>query len=149
MTMYITPNGMVKGGVAPFDKDKFEKQFKNSIISQEKGKYKFIKEYTPLSICSEFNNIGLCVKRKESPTYKIGDIIDVETFWFGGSDGKEILAKLPIKEQNLGVPISFLQKVSDSTSIVSSSSTPKDNSNLVKIALLLVGGYLVYKLVKK
>jgi len=32
---------------------------------------------------------------------------------------------------------------------VSSSSTPKDNSNLVKIALLLVGGYLVYKLVKK
>ena len=32
---------------------------------------------------------------------------------------------------------------------VSSSSTPNDNSNLVKIALLLVGGYLVYKLVKK
>ena len=32
---------------------------------------------------------------------------------------------------------------------VSSSSTQKDNSNLVKIALLLVGGYLVYKLVKK
>jgi hypothetical protein len=32
---------------------------------------------------------------------------------------------------------------------VSSDSTPKDNSNLVKIALLLVGGYLVYKLVKK
>ena len=32
---------------------------------------------------------------------------------------------------------------------VSSDSIPKDNSNLIKIALLLVGGYLVYKLVKK
>ena len=41
------------------------------------------------------------------------------------------------------------QKVSDSTSIISSDSIPNDNSNLVKIALLLVGGYLVYKLVKK
>ncbi len=146
MTMYINRDGSVGGGLPPFDKEKFENQFKNSIISEQKGKYKFIKEYTPPSICSEFNNVGLCIKRKESPTYKIGDIIDVETFWFVG---KEIQAKLPIKEQNLGVPISFLQKVSDSTSIVSSSSTPKDNKNLINIALLLGVGYVVYRLVKK
>lgn len=38
--------------------------------------------------------------------------------------------------------------VKDNTKI-GTASTPKDNSNLVKIALLLVGGYLVYKLVKK
>ena len=147
--MYITPDGKVGGGLPPLDKEKFEKQFKNSIISEEKGKYKFIKEYTTTSICSEFNDVGLCIKRKEATTYKIGDIIDVETFWFGGSGGKEILAKLPIKEQNLGVPISFLQKVSDSTPIVSSNSTPKENSNLVKIALLGLVGFVIYKLVKK
>jgi hypothetical protein len=144
--MYIREDGTVGGGLPPLDKEKFEKQFKNSIISEQKGKYKFIKEYTPPSICSEFNNIGLCIKRKESPTYKIGDIIDVETFWFVG---KEIQAKLPIKEQNLGVPISFLQKVSDSTPIISSDSIPNDNSNLINIALLLGGGYIVYRLFKK
>jgi len=146
MTMYIKPDGTVGGGLPPLDKEKFEKQFKNSIISEQKGKYKFIKEYTPPSICSEFNNIGLCIKRKESPTYKIGDIIDVETFWFVG---KEIQAKLPIKEQNLGVPISFLQKVSDSTPIISSDSIPNDNSNLINIALAGVVGFVIYKLVKK
>ena len=146
MTMYISPDGTVGGGLPPLDKEKFEKQFKNSIISEQKGKYKFIKEYTPTTICSEFNNIGLCIKRKESPTYKIGDIIDVETFWFVG---KEIQAKLPIKEQNLGVPISFLQKVSDSTPIISSDSIPNDNSNLLKIALVGVIGFVIYKLVKK
>ena len=146
MTMYISPDGTVGGGLPPLDKEKFEKQFKNSIISEQKGKYKFIKEYTPTSICSEFNNIGLCIKRKESPTYKIGDIIDVETFWFVG---KEIQAKLPIKEQNLGVPISFLQKVSDSTPIISSDSIPNDNSNLLKIILAGVVGFVIYKLVKK
>ena len=61
MTMYIKPDGTVGGGLPPLDKEKFEKQFKNSIISEQKGKYKFIKEYTPPSICSEFNNIGLCL----------------------------------------------------------------------------------------
>ncbi len=148
MTMYIKPDGTVGGGLPPLDKEKFEKQFKNSIISEQKGKYKFIKEYTPPSICSEFNNIGLCINRKESPTYKIGDIIDVETFWFVG---KEIQAKLPIKEQNLGVPISLLQKVSDSTEIQISndSSMPKDNKKIINIALLLAGGYIVYRLFKK
>lgn len=147
--MYITPDGKVGGGLPPLDKEKFEKQFKNSIISEEKGKYKFIKDYTT-GVCIEYNSTGVnpCSKYKYI-TYKTGDIIDVETFWFSGSGGKEIQAKLPIKEENLGVPISFLQKVSDSTPIFSSNSTPKENSNLVKIALLGLVGFVIYKLVKK
>jgi len=150
MTMYIKPDGSVGGGLPPLDKQKFEKQFGNSTPSNQKGKYKFIKEYTP-STCIEFNNVGECKKRKEYPTYKIGDIIDVDTFWFSGSDGKEINAKLPIKEQNLPVPISFLEKVSDSTISVNPNDTPetKYNKNLLKVALIGLGAYVIYRLVSK
>ena len=150
MTMYITPDGLVKGGLPLLDKNKNEKN-NNITTSEQKGKYKFIKDYTT-GLCIEYNSMGVnpCSKYKYI-TYKVGDVIDVETFLDTGSNGKNILANFTVEKQILTVPISFLQKVSDSTEIkiYNNNSTPKDNKNLINIALLLGVGYVVYKLLKK
>jgi hypothetical protein len=144
-----------------------------------KGKYQFIKN-TVVSVCIETekrSGYGIdappCVKYKYY-NYKIGDVIDVQNFYFS----TEKLAKLPIKEQNLGVALSYLQKVSDTTPLskenISFGNTYKDNltqgnstnvptksggsvftklagaynKNLI-IAVVLVAGYLAYKKFKK
>jgi hypothetical protein len=115
---------------------------------EQKGKYKFIKDYTT-GLCIEYNSTGVnpCSKYKYI-NYKAGDVINVETFLY---NEKNTLAKFTVEGQILSVPISLLQKVSDSTEIQISndSSTPKDNKKLINIALLLVGGYIVYRLFKK
>lgn len=84
-------------------------------INEIKGKYKFIKNFIA-SVCSQYQGsmgiVNPCIKYKNY-NYKIGDVIDVQTFYFS----TEKLGNLPIKEQNLGVPMSYLEKVNDSTSV--------------------------------
>ena len=84
--MYITPDGLVKGGLPLLDKNKMKNN--NITTSEQKGKYKFIKDYTT-GLCIEYNSMGVnpCSKYKYI-TYKVGDVIDVETFLDTGSNGK-------------------------------------------------------------
>jgi hypothetical protein len=77
-----------------------------------KGKYRFVKNYTQ-SVCNKYQgsmgSYNPCVEYKHY-NYKIGDVINVQEFY-----GDR--AKLPISEQNLAVPISYLTKVLDNTEL--------------------------------
>ena len=96
-----------------------------------KGKYMFIKDYTA-STCSQYaGSMGIinpCVEYKYY-NYKKGDVIDAQTFYVNA-------VKLPIKEQNLSVPMSYLKKVSDDTPLskenISFGKTYIDNSKTEK-----------------
>jgi hypothetical protein len=94
-------------------------------ILQDKGKnYRFIKDYTQ-SVCFKFQGgMGIynpCVEYKHY-NYKIGDVINVKEFY-----GDK--AKLPISEQNLAVPMSYLQEVP------LSQSSSKENISFGKVNL--------------
>lgn len=80
-----------------------------------KGKYKFLKNYTT-KVCGKYQGsmgvVNPCIEYKYYD-YNVGDVIDVQNFYFD----KEWGGKLPIQEQNLGVPMSYLEKVSDTTPV--------------------------------
>jgi hypothetical protein len=77
-----------------------------------KSKYRFLKNYIQ-SICFKYKSIndvdGLspCLEYKNY-IYKIGDVIEFS--YYGGG-----LGMLPIKEKNIGLPMSYFEKVSDTT----------------------------------
>jgi hypothetical protein len=77
-----------------------------------KSKYRFLKNYIQ-SICfkyksiNDFDGLSPCVEYKNY-IYKIGDVIE---FSYNGGG----LGMLPIKEKNIGLPMSYFEKVSDTT----------------------------------
>jgi hypothetical protein len=138
----INPNGMYTGGgilgnlkdyvVKPPSPDGNVSSNNSTENNGEvKGKYMFIKDYIA-STCSEYaGSMGIinpCVEYKYY-NYKKGDVIDAQTFYVNA-------VKLPIKEQNLSVPMSYLKKVSDDTPLtkenISFGKTYIDNSKTEK-----------------
>jgi hypothetical protein len=93
--------------------------------------------------------------KSEIPIEPIKDNSNFKGWISSGNDLKfNSILKGVFSEYNLPKDVveetTIVDKIKDVVSVGSNdNSIPKDNSNLVKIALLLVGGYLVYKLVKK
>ena len=128
---YITPDGNVSQNVDKIyksDSTLLENVLKNNPLFktlQDKGKnYRFIKDYTQ-SVCFKYQGsmgiVNPCVEYKHY-NYKIGDVINVKEFY-----GDK--AKLPISEQNLAVPMSYLQEVP------LSQSNSKENISFGKVNL--------------
>jgi hypothetical protein len=100
-----------------------------------KGKYIFLKDFIVSTCLKTDGSSGVvqpsCIEYKYY-NYKVGDVINIQEFYFNN----ELTGKLPISEQNLSVPMSYLQKVDDIQLItkqnISYGKTYKDNSTQAK-----------------